>query len=380
MKWCLDYLLEEKEEWENKLIKVKDLISDLAILVKEDYTTMLQIKYHKIQKERYSKFVRDNLVQVENFQTQNYEKNKSKSNKIQSAEFYSKVFGKFPFYVENTTLLHQINWIPTLVQETFKKTDKSRGRRMSSINKGVQLEALYNLEKDINIKDHLIVLIHGDNGCHKDMKLYRRFIGMILPNSLCLSAKSLKNYKNKCIIEMAKDLANEIIYTVKKQGNIGHISFIAHTLGGIVVRAALPFLESLKENMNTFLSLGTPHLGQGISSQKNILESSKIFFWGGLMTNKFEDQLQMKDTNNLRDSFLYQLAVNDRLHWFKNIILVDSDDHSKVSTASARIENVGNQEVLEIKEITNEMARLIWAQVKNDVIVRVDVDLENPYR
>ena len=36
------------------------------------------------------------------------------------------------------------------------------------------------------------------------------------------------------------------------------ISFIGHSLGGLIIRAALPYLDF---EFHTFLTLGTPHLG-----------------------------------------------------------------------------------------------------------------------
>lgn len=39
------------------------------------------------------------------------------------------------------------------------------------------------------------------------------------------------------------------------------ISFIGHSLGGLIIRAALPYLEDYKNKFHTFLTLSTPHLG-----------------------------------------------------------------------------------------------------------------------
>ena len=43
--------------------------------------------------------------------------------------------------------------------------------------------------------------------------------------------------------------------------DIQKISFIGHSLGGIVIRASLPFLKNLKSKMTTYISLSSPHLG-----------------------------------------------------------------------------------------------------------------------
>lgn len=45
------------------------------------------------------------------------------------------------------------------------------------------------------------------------------------------------------------------------QKNIIKISFIGHSLGGIVIRAALPHLSNIKDLMCTYMSLSSPHLG-----------------------------------------------------------------------------------------------------------------------
>jgi hypothetical protein len=39
------------------------------------------------------------------------------------------------------------------------------------------------------------------------------------------------------------------------------ISFITHSLGGLIARSAFMFMESHKYHMKGFISLGTPHLG-----------------------------------------------------------------------------------------------------------------------
>jgi alpha-beta hydrolase superfamily lysophospholipase len=39
------------------------------------------------------------------------------------------------------------------------------------------------------------------------------------------------------------------------------ISFIAHSLGGLIVRAALPQLSAFAEKFDFYMSLSSPHLG-----------------------------------------------------------------------------------------------------------------------
>ena len=39
------------------------------------------------------------------------------------------------------------------------------------------------------------------------------------------------------------------------------ISFIGHSLGGLIIRSSLKYLTKYKNNMHNYISLGTPHLG-----------------------------------------------------------------------------------------------------------------------
>ena len=42
---------------------------------------------------------------------------------------------------------------------------------------------------------------------------------------------------------------------------LNRISFIGHSLGGLIIRAALPHLSEYQNNMYSFLTLSSPHLG-----------------------------------------------------------------------------------------------------------------------
>lgn len=48
------------------------------------------------------------------------------------------------------------------------------------------------------------------------------------------------------------------------------LSFVGHSLGGLILRAALPYLETFEENFFTFLTFSSPHLGFLFSSSKMV--------------------------------------------------------------------------------------------------------------
>ena len=65
-------------------------------------------------------------------------------------------------------------------------------------------------------------------------------------------------------MEMGLRLANEVKNYIQQFCPISclaRISFIGHSLGGVIIRAALPHLEEYKEKFYTYISLSSPHLG-----------------------------------------------------------------------------------------------------------------------
>ena len=93
-------------------------------------------------------------------------------------------------------------------------------------------------------------------------------------------------------------------------------------MGGLIVRAALPFLEKFKEQMHGFISLCSPHLGY-------LYKTSRLFSTGMWIVNKWKKavsltQMRMADEKNLEDCMLYKLAHYDGLSWFKHMMLVSS--------------------------------------------------------
>ncbi len=74
-------------------------------------------------------------------------------------------------------------------------------------------------------------------------------------------------------------LATEVVDSVRKHGKgiIGRISFVAHSMGGIVVRMALTYLEEFAHIMGFFMTLSTPHLS--LRSHQTALVSTGLWLF-----------------------------------------------------------------------------------------------------
>lgn len=63
----------------------------------------------------------------------------------------------------------------------------------------------------------------------------------------------------------------EITEFIKENSlNIGRLSFIGHSLGGIIIRASLKYLMAFKDKMHLYISLSSPHLGYMYNSNRII--------------------------------------------------------------------------------------------------------------
>jgi hypothetical protein len=100
------------------------------------------------------------------------------------------------------------------------------------------------------------------------------------------------------------------------------LTFIGHSLGGIIVREALKHLGSFRAKMHAYISLGSPHLGY-------MYNSSSLVDAGMWLIKKWKQsdslkQLSMTDTSNKEDSFIFKLSKDDSLKHFKYVMLVSS--------------------------------------------------------
>lgn len=170
---------------------------------------------------------------------------------------------------------------------------------------------------------------------------------------------------------MTDRLVGEILYHIESYGiNPSRISFVAHSLGTIIVRSALsrPQMRPLLPRLYTFLSLSGPHLGtlynsSGLVNMGKLLNMKCQFFstlkfklthptctfftfypsTGMWFMQKWKKsgsllQLCMRDSSDMRQSFLYRLSQRSTLHHFKNILLCGSSQDRYVPPHSARLE------------------------------------------
>ena len=111
---------------------------------------------------------------------------------------------------------------------------------------------------------------------------------------------------------------------------------MGHSLGGLIIRAALPYLQMYKTKIKNFVTLSTPHLGYAAHSSAII--NTAIWIFKKWSNSSSLNQLSLTDTKDVRKSFLYQMSSFPGLSWFSNVILVSSKQDTYAPYDSARIE------------------------------------------
>jgi len=121
---------------------------------------------------------------------------------------------------------------------------------------------------------------------------------------------------------------------------LGRLSFVGHSLGGLIVRSALTqaLLAPLLPHLYTYLALGTPHLGY--IHGNNLVTGTGLWMLRRLSGSKSLAQLSLLDApaDNPAQSYLWGLAQAPALAAFRHVLLVASHQDTYVPHASATIQ------------------------------------------
>jgi hypothetical protein len=188
---------------------------------------------------------------------------------------------------------------------------------------------------------HLFVLQHGYQGSSWDMRTIKNRLSLLMPDALFLSPKSNEGKTEGDIREMGQRLAAEISEFIEENcsNSIGKLSFFCHSLGGIIVRAALHEKAMAKylSKCYTYVSLASPHCG--FLFNQSSLVSTGMWVLKKWYKSVCLNQLELGDDTDYKKTFMFELSKFNELSNFAHIFLVASQQDKYVPFHSARVES-----------------------------------------
>ena len=156
---------------------------------------------------------------------------------------------------------------------------------------------------------------------------------------------------------------------------LGRLSFIGHSLGGLIIRAALPLLEEFSEKMHLFMTFSSPHLGiiEGCSK----LIRAGMWILNNLKKGESLKQISFTDALHMEECALYKLSNEKGCEWFHHMVAISSPQDLYCPHYSARIETHK-----ELQKYGNN-GKYLQKMAKNilqgrEKIHRIDVDFNLP--
>ncbi|EGR33815.1 serine esterase, putative [Ichthyophthirius multifiliis] len=344
---------------------------------------LFKYEYYIRLKERISMFIIKKKIQSQNFAKMHEQINVDQNQKIalkirQNLEIIDKKY--------HNINSQKINQHPLIFEEIIIKEQKEANEENITDSTDPSQEYYKGI--------HLFILVHGFQGNAFDMKLFKNYINYSYPEAMFLCSSYNEDNTEGDLEDMGKNLANEITAFVQDncQGdNLGkytyififqiinkkiiRLSLIGFSLGGLIIRSALPYLEQFSQKTFTFMSLSSPHLGFMYNSNKII--DTGIWILKRWKKSICLQQLTMADHQDIQQTFLYKLSQAKGLGWFKNICLVSSSQDSYSPFDSARIEMTKEASKDPKKgQLYNEMTQNVLGQLSTNVLYRLDVHFQ----
>ena len=351
-------IVEEIEALSDLIHFTLNHLFDLSIFQSSKVMNIYKIKLHKEIWQHFQEYIQ--IEEVSEFSAMYTEQGRinSKAFQIRDCPYFNHL-ETLPLQAEdlyNENLCHPIFFIhsdymhiKSLIDETFGKT----------------------------LDIHIMVLVHGYKGSAIDMHMIKGYINMIYPSVHVYSSRINENFTDFNIEILGDNLAEEVIHylhDVKVPKHRLKLSFIGHSMGGLILRAALPALKDYKACMHSFTTFSSPHIG--IVYTDNLMLKFGKWVLKKLQKSTSFNQMTMKDSKDYKETFIYRLSQANGLDWFKHVLLFSCGDDPYVPVDSAGIFipplSVGTNKELNFREIVENILK----NISVNKLIRIDVNFK----
>lgn len=224
---------------------------------------------------------------------------------------------------------------------------------------------------------NLVFFVHGYLGSTLDMDKIMNVIANKIPNPRLYAWTKIEDVNNKSLEELGKIIAEEIRFEIEKAqalGEIKKISFVGHSMGGLVLRAAFEHLEEFRTHFYMFMTLATPHLGYMHSQSK--LVSIGMWAISRVSSNPALSELRLSDGKNIKSWYLYDLSKKHGLDWFKSVYFIGSKQDNYAPIESSLLKLSERLETNYNFEDYKEMCANTYKLLKKVKVYRVNFNFE----
>ena len=214
----------------------------------------------------------------------------------------------------------------------------SASASFSSASSSSTFPALHKLANNTGV--HVYVLCHGYQGNSWDLRSFKHQLALTFPEALVFLSQANETNTEGDIGQMGQRLALEVSGFINDHcpDTLGRLSFVGHSLGGIIARAALhqPVMAPYLPFCHSFMSFASPHLGYLYA--ENPFLTTGLWFLKKWNKSVCLSQLSMTDAGTMEECYLYRLSEGGELRWFDHVFLLASQQDKYVPFHSARME------------------------------------------
>lgn len=268
---------------------------------------------------------------------------------------------RFNLFLYNSNKFSCPGNLPIIFQDAPSQTIKNRDSSDANTDNNLEQRGC-----------HLVVFVHGYQASSNDTRILRNYFEMLLEKYGIFYCAESNDHDTSCSIEiLADNQAKEIDILIKHKlvDGINKLSFVCHSMGGLIIRAALPKLQQYKSKMHTVFTYGTPHLG--CCKSKSFQVRIGMAFLRKFKRDKSIIEVSLADHNNNYDeALLYKLSSYEGLNWFKHVIFAGSQQDHYCPYYSSQCETIKGKED-KVSHAINQMSNNINSKINPESLIKL---------
>lgn len=177
----------------------------------------------------------------------------------------------------------------------------------------------------------IVFLHHGLGGSPFDMQNLTSLFRHYFPKVITYNVSQNEDKTAESILSLARRFAAEArgyLAEFPKEAKF-EISFVGHSLGGLVIKASLPLLADYAPYFRTYMSLGSPHMG---SDPSKLLVGVGMGILGRFKSNQSIREMSLTDS----EALLSRLAQVPQMQAFRSVVFVCNYEDGYIRPDSAK--------------------------------------------